>query len=92
MWFATSYRAGYRLGPDMPLEGTAGRMSARFALDISASHSVILSLDDTPIYEAFFPIDGIPSLAIMAWGDEHKFQCNVYDLTLHVSLRSEINP
>ena len=31
------------------------------------------------LYELFFPVDGIPILAILAWGDEHEFLCEVRD-------------
>lgn len=83
-WFLTRYRAGYRLGPNQPLEDTAGRAVAHFALDITSSDNIVFSLDDKPLYEAFFPIDGLPTLALMAWGDEHEFVCHVDHLTLHV--------
>jgi hypothetical protein len=71
-WFATSYRASYRLGPDMPLDQVAACDSAHFVLDISSAGSVKLRLDDKPIYDLFFPIDGIPNLALLAWGGEHE--------------------
>jgi hypothetical protein len=62
----------------------------RFALDIRSSGKVTLSLDDKQIYETFFPLDGIPNLAILAWGDEHEYYCEIRDLQLHVCLRPDI--
>lgn len=91
-WFATSYKAGQRLGRNTPLRGTAGRTEASFALLISWSGKVRLTLDSKPIYEAFFPIDGIPNLALLAWGDEHEFLCEVHDLTLEVRVPSALQP
>jgi hypothetical protein len=84
VWFATAYRAGYRLGPDLPLVETNGRTTAGFAVDISATDVVRFSLDGQTLHELFFPIDGIPILAILGWGDENDFLCDVCDLTLHV--------
>jgi len=83
-WFLTRYRAGYRLGPDQPIDGTEGLTVASFALDITSSDSVVFSLNGNPIYQAFFPIDGLPLLALLAWGDEHEPVCEVQDLQLHV--------
>jgi hypothetical protein len=88
-WFATAYRASYRLGPDRPLEETIVRTVASFALDISATDVVRFSLDGQTIHELFFPIDGIPILALLGWGDENEFLCEVSDLTLHVWSESE---
>ncbi|HXM64915.1 MAG TPA: DUF4062 domain-containing protein [Terriglobales bacterium] len=84
-WFATSYRASYRLGADTPLDEMAGCAGAEFALEISSADIVRLSVNGKLLYELFFPIDGIPILAILAWGDEHEFLCEVCDLQVVVS-------
>ena len=65
------------------------RTVASFALDISATDVVRFSLDGQILYELFFPIDGIPILALLGWGDENEFLCEVSDLTLHVWSESE---
>jgi hypothetical protein len=84
-WFATSYRASYRLGADTPLDEIDGPTGAEFALEISSADIVRLSVNGKLLYELFFPIDGIPILAILAWGDEHEFLCEVRDLQVVVS-------
>jgi hypothetical protein len=89
-WFVTSHRAGYRIGPNIILERMEEATVTRFALDIRSSGKVTLSLDDKQIYETFFPLDGIPNLAILAWGDEHEYYCEIRDLQLHVCLRPDI--
>jgi Domain of unknown function (DUF4062) len=85
VWFATSYRASYRLGVDTTLDETAGCTDAGFALEISSTDIVRLSVNGKVLCELFFPIDGIPVVAILAWGDEHEFLCEVHDLALTVS-------
>ena len=72
------------MGPNRPLEETIMRTVASFALDISATDVVKFSLDGQTLQELFFPIDGIPILALLGWGDENEFLCEVCDLTLHV--------
>ena len=84
-WFATSYRASYRLGADTPVDEVSSSAGATFALDISAADFVRLSINGKLLYELFFPINGIPVLAILAWGDEHEFVCEVSGLTVVVS-------
>ncbi len=91
-WFGTSYRGSYRLGLNRPLIGTAGYTSARFVLDISSAGGVVLYFEDKAIYEVFFPIDGIPNLSLLAWGDEHEFECEVHDLTMHVGVQLGATP
>lgn len=91
-WFGTSYRGSIRIGSDRPLIGTAGHTTARFVLDISSTGSVVLYFEDNAIYEVFFPIDGIPILSLLAWGDEHEFECEVYDLTIHVGVQLGVTP
>ena len=89
-WFASSYKGGYRLDKDLPIEGTAGITRTRFAINISSVGNVEFELDTKVIYESFFPMDGIPNLAILAWSDEHDFECEVQDLTLNVRLEREL--
>lgn len=88
IWFVTEYRAGYRVYADKPLPFMAQKNTARFALDISADGTIRFFLDDEPIYTGFLPIDGLPSLAILAWGDENEFQCEVRDLKLNAWART----
>lgn len=83
-WFITAYRAGYRTGPDSVLVWTTGLTSARFEIDISTAGRVALKLEDDLVYEVFFPLDGVPNLALLAWGDEHDFRCEVEGLLLEV--------
>jgi hypothetical protein len=85
-WFLTSYRAGYRLGPNIPLEDTNGLMVASFELVLSSSHNVALKLNGKKIYESFFVMDGIANLALMAWGDEYEFLCEIENLTLYIQI------
>jgi hypothetical protein len=59
--------------------------NAGFALEISSTDIVRLSVNGKVLCELFFPIDGIPVVAILAWGDEHEFLCEVHDLALTVS-------
>ena len=89
-WFVTSHRAGYRMGPNIILEGMGAPTTTRFALDIRSTGIVTLKLDDKQIYETFFPLNGIPNLAILAWGDEHEYYCEIRDLKLNVRLRPDI--
>jgi hypothetical protein len=46
---------------------------------------VAYAVNGKVLCELFFPIDGIPVVAILAWGDEHEFLCEVHDLALTVS-------
>jgi hypothetical protein len=83
-WFATSYKAGIRLGTNTPIPDTAEINSARFEINISAIENITFHLNDQQVYAERFPIDGIPNLAIMAWGDEHHFECQVNDFCVYV--------
>jgi len=84
-WFTTFYRSGLRHATNEPLDNGRARTSACFELDISAEDIVTFSLDGQRLSEMFFPIDGLPVLAILAWGDENHFLCDLSDLTLHVN-------
>jgi hypothetical protein len=86
-WFVTEYWAGSRVGPDRPLPSTSAKRIARFAFTISEEGTIIFALDHEPIYRKFLPIEGLPGLAMLAWGDENDFRCDVLDLKLHVRLR-----
>lgn len=83
-WFAAAYRSGYRLGSNQLLGETTERIVAQFSLEISADDLVRFSMDGHTLKELFFPIDGIPIVAILSWGDEYEYSCKVRDLTLHV--------
>jgi hypothetical protein len=89
-WFATAYRSGYRLGSNLPLPETKGRSAANFTLDISAANLVTFSMDGATLNELFFPIDGIPIIALMGWGDEYDFHCEIRNLILHVLPRDGV--
>jgi len=83
-WFKTLYRAGYRLGSDRFIDDIANRTLANFKLEISVSDILRFSMDGKQLYEMFFPIDEYPILALLGWGDEHEFCCEVRGLTLQV--------
>jgi hypothetical protein len=84
-WFATFYRSGYRLAANEILNESSARTSTQFELDISAADIVTFRMDGQILNEIFFPIDGLPALALLGWGDEYSFQCVVSDLTLSVN-------
>jgi hypothetical protein len=83
--FLTYYRAGIRLEPNhfvLPKVDLA--KPVRFVLAIHHSGLVTLRLNDSLVFEKFFQLDGIPSLALMGWGDEHQFSCRINHMSLTV--------
>ncbi len=84
-WFATFYRSGYRLVPNRPLKDADRRFSAHFEMDVSSTNIVTFRMDDQILNEVFFPIDGLPALALLGWVDENSFQCAISGLTLRVN-------
>lgn len=85
IWFVTEYRGGYRVHSDKPLNWMTGNDSAQFALRISADGNIIFSINGVQIYAGFFPLSGLPGLALLGWGDENSdFRCLVHKLELSV--------
>lgn len=84
-WFATLYRSGIRLAADKPLNDARSQSSAHFELEVSSTDIVTFRMDQQVLAEIFFPIDGLPALALLGWGDENSFQCAMSNLTLSVN-------
>jgi hypothetical protein len=83
-WFKASYKGGLRIGVNTPLEGTQGKQTGDFILERFASGNIVLKLDGKMIYEDYFVFDGLPNLALLAWGDQHEFCCEVSDLKMQI--------
>lgn len=81
-WFVSPYRHGLRIGPDSPIENTIGLRSAKCELAVSGAGEIRFSLDERTIHAEYFPLDGIPQVTLMAWGDEHSFECELRDITI----------
>jgi hypothetical protein len=84
VWFLTAYRAGIRLDTDLPLRRLDVSRPVGFSLDVGSSGVVRLKLNGETAFETFFQIDGVPALTILAWGDEHDFECHLVDVQLEV--------
>lgn len=87
-WFLTAYRAGNRLDPDMPLVELDTSRPVNFSIEIDPSGNVVMKLNSVAVFERFFLVDGIPCLALLAWGDEHIFECDLTDIYLDISRSS----
>lgn len=83
-WFLTAYRAGVRLDPDMPLPNLDTSCPVNFSIEIVPFGNLALRLNESVVFERFFLMDGIPCLALLAWGDEHDFECELTDIHLEV--------
>jgi hypothetical protein len=81
-WFVSPYRHGLRVGPDSPIANTVGLRSANCELAVSASGEIQFSIDGKTVHAEYFPLDGIPQVTLMAWGDEHSFECELRDITI----------
>lgn len=81
-WFVSPYRHGLRIGPDSPIANTLGLRSANCELAVSGSGEVQFSIDGRIVHAEYFPLDGIPQVTLMAWGDEHSFECELRDITI----------
>jgi hypothetical protein len=84
-WFAAFYRSGIRLAANKPLNDAISQSNVLFELEVSSTDIVTFRMDQQVLAEVFFPIDGLPALALLGWGDENSFQCAVSDLTLFVN-------
>jgi len=82
--FVTAYRAGFRLDEDRLLPETETCEEAPFRVEINRTGEVHWEFNSVSIYRAYFPIDGHPQLSLLAWGDEHDYQCEVSNLRLYV--------
>jgi hypothetical protein len=85
-WFVTQYRSGTRVGPDRLLPMTENKSEAHFEIEISAVGAIAFVLDSEVVYKGYLPIDGLPGLALLAWGDENDFSCDVKNLKLTINL------
>lgn len=83
-WFLTVYRAGIRLGLDRPLSDLDVSHPVEFCFECGPNGVLRLKLNGATVFETFFQIDGISGLAILAWGDEHEFACDLLDVQLLV--------
>jgi hypothetical protein len=83
-WFLTAYRAGYRLGKNETLNNLDLNHPVRFSIEIASAGMVALTLNDVKVYETFFQVDGLCNLILLAWGDEHEYECTVTDLELEI--------
>lgn len=81
-WFVSPYRHGLRIGPDSSIADTVGLRSANCELAVSASGEIRFSINGETIHAEYFPLDGIPQVTLMAWGDEHSFECELRDITI----------
>lgn len=81
-WFVSPYRHGLRIGPDFPIANTVGQRSANCELAVSGSGEIQFSIDGKTVHAEYFPLDGIPQVTLMAWGDEHSFECELRDITI----------
>jgi hypothetical protein len=84
-WFLTAYRAGIRLDPDLPMRDLDVNHPVDFSLECGRNGVVKLKLNGGTVFETYFQIDGVPALTILAWGDEHDFECDLLDVRLSVS-------
>jgi hypothetical protein len=91
-WFMTYYQSGLRIGSDLPLPQLNTTPPMAFALSVDSNKSISLRLNDDIIFERLFVIDGTPRIAVMAWGDEHEFQCDVEQLKLLVRSEEPVRP
>jgi hypothetical protein len=85
IWFLTAYRAGIRLDPDLPLGRLDVSGPISFSLEVGSAGVVKLKVGGDTVFETFFQIDSIPVITIVAWGDEHDFECNLFNVQLEVS-------
>lgn len=81
-WFVSPYRYGLRVGPDSSIANTVGLRSANCELIVSASGEIQFSVDGETVHAEYFPLDGIPQVTLMAWGDEHSFECELRNITI----------
>ena len=87
----TAYRSGIRLGPDTELPRMNPSRPLVFSVEIRSNGPIAVTLDSVVVFETFFLVDGIPSLAFMAWGDEHEFECDFKEIEL-IATRSAVLP
>jgi hypothetical protein len=84
-WFLTAYRAGIRLDANLPIRDLDVNHPVDFSLECGRNGVVNLKLNGGTVFETYFQIDGVPALTILAWGDEHDFECDLLDVRLSVS-------
>ena len=88
-WFWTSYQASYRANDNSYIPATAGATTARFEITITPAEIITFYLNDQQLYTHRFPIDGVPNIALLAWGDEHHFQCDIAHLRVEIQPRAQ---
>ena len=81
-WFWTSYRASSWAHENTTIPNTAGIAAASFTITITPEELITFHLNDEQLFAIRFPVDGIPNIALLAWGDEHRFQCDITNLRL----------
>lgn len=79
-WFVSPYKHGLRITEDRPLADTNGKTFANCEVRVNASGKVTLAVDGTDIHTDFLVIDGYPQMYLLAWGDEHRFSCDISDI------------
>lgn len=89
-WFVTSYRASYRVGHDRPLDGPFQQDRADFSLTVTSLDEVIFQVGGQEVFKAFFQVDGIPRLVLLAWGDEHSYLCEIKGLILRIHSQARL--
>ncbi|MDA8083101.1 MAG: DUF4062 domain-containing protein [Nitrospiraceae bacterium] len=84
-WFLTAYKHGDRSGINIPLPQLQTEKPVTYLLQIMQTGQVVLKLDELQVYEMFFTFEGLPRLLLMAWGDEHEYQCETTEVTMTVN-------
>lgn len=85
-WFLSRYRHGLRIAPDEAIPHTVGKSVAKCEMRITAAGEVAFSMDGKLIHTEFFPLDGTAQVALIAWGDEHPFVCELQNISLYVKM------
>lgn len=81
-WFVSPYKHGLRMAADRILPGTKNKASANCEVRMSATGRVLLALDGVEIQSDFLLLDGYPQMYLMAWGDEHDFNCHITNIEI----------
>jgi hypothetical protein len=80
--FLTAYQSGIRLGKNRVLMQFAPNSILPMSFELTKEGIIRLNISDALSYEAYFCLDGIVQVAILAWGDEHYFECDFKEATI----------
>jgi hypothetical protein len=80
--FLTVYRNGLRAGQNKVLRKYTRDTELQLKLELTKNGIIKLWVEDELSHEASFEMKGPAQLVILAWGDEHRFECRLRRATI----------